>query len=318
MQKALLFLSMLALVSGMATAQDSNWLDRVVKVTGTGAPSMDDPNPARAKLMARRAAVMDAYRQLLENLMGIQIDSSTSVKDFVTEYDEINGKVQGHIRGMQAVATRYNPDGTVEVDMELRVADLFPCFEEHLYFRTPVLPGCNIFVIDCSGSMSERGYNTRFSDRWTMAVTELKKAIDNLLRNKESETEQRFGIIFFSDRIKSVYGLKKVKNQYKREAHEAIDYQRPQGATNYHDPLRQAIAWANSLPQDQVMRKTIYLLGDGEPNRGPQPYWQKIFQLAQGARGIKINVIYCGSTDVRTEANMRKLAEIGGGTFIKE
>jgi hypothetical protein len=75
-------------------------------------------NPSQ-KLMARRAALMDGYRLLLESVEGIRIDSRTTVKDFVTESDQINGQVSGFVRGIQMVDTRYLPDGTCEVDLVL-------------------------------------------------------------------------------------------------------------------------------------------------------------------------------------------------------
>lgn len=71
----------------------------------------------RQKLMARRAAIMDAYRQLLEALKGVRINSKTTVKDFVTENDEIAAATAGFLKGAQVTQTRYLSDGTCEVEM---------------------------------------------------------------------------------------------------------------------------------------------------------------------------------------------------------
>lgn len=75
------------------------------------------------KLMARRAAILDGYRQLLETLEGVRIDSSTTVKDFVTVSDEVKTAMQGYIHGAQVTSTRYLSDGTCEVDVQVELND---------------------------------------------------------------------------------------------------------------------------------------------------------------------------------------------------
>ena len=88
-------------------------------VTGTGVADESLP-PAQARLMATRAAREDAWRQLLEAAKGIQIDSTTSVRNFITQDDAIRSRVMGLIRGAQQLGEpRYLDDGSVEVDMRL-------------------------------------------------------------------------------------------------------------------------------------------------------------------------------------------------------
>jgi hypothetical protein len=79
------------------------------------------------KLMARRAAILDGYRLLLESLHGVRIDSKTTVKDFVTQDDQINAATSGFVRGAQISAARYLQDGTCEVEMYIEL-DLFVRF----------------------------------------------------------------------------------------------------------------------------------------------------------------------------------------------
>ena len=87
--------------------------------TGTGAAD-DTLPPAQRRLMALKAAQTDARRQLLEAAKGVQISSSTTVRDFITQSDVIQSKVVGIIAGAQQIGEpRYNPDGTVEVDMRI-------------------------------------------------------------------------------------------------------------------------------------------------------------------------------------------------------
>lgn len=79
----------------------------------------------QGKLMARRAAQMDAYRNMAETLEGIKIDSKTTVKDFVAESDTITASFQGIVRGVQfAPNPVYRPDGVVEITATLDVNHL--------------------------------------------------------------------------------------------------------------------------------------------------------------------------------------------------
>jgi len=87
-------------------------------VTGTGAPNPGKP-PSQGKLMAKRAAEMDARRNMLEQIKGVPIDSTTYVKDFMTQSDSIRSQIDGMIKGAQVIATRFNDDGTVEVDLQI-------------------------------------------------------------------------------------------------------------------------------------------------------------------------------------------------------
>lgn len=111
----------------------------------TAAPSTAQPGQLtqqQSRLMARRAAIADAQRQLLEMIYGVRIDSETLVRDFVTERDEIRTSLQGRLRGAQVVETRYLDDGVVEVDM---VVDL-NTVEGALGIGLPAYGGHEFFV----------------------------------------------------------------------------------------------------------------------------------------------------------------------------
>jgi hypothetical protein len=69
------------------------------------------------KLTARRTAILDGYRLLAEALQGVRLDAQTSIRDFVSERDEMNTAIEGFVRGAQIISTRCLPDGTCEIDM---------------------------------------------------------------------------------------------------------------------------------------------------------------------------------------------------------
>jgi hypothetical protein len=87
-------------------------------------PDIYRERSARARLMAQRAAEIDAYRRLAERVHGLHITASTTVRDYVTEYDQINAAVQQNLRGARVRSTAYGADGVVSVTMELTVTEL--------------------------------------------------------------------------------------------------------------------------------------------------------------------------------------------------
>lgn len=107
------------------------WAKRTVRVTGTGAVSDDHTNPGQAKIMAQRAAMVDGYRLLVEQVMGLRLTATTTVRDFVTESDEINAKVIAYIKAGQVENIRHKEDGTVEVDMSLWLGNIWQLIEAH-------------------------------------------------------------------------------------------------------------------------------------------------------------------------------------------
>ena len=64
-----------------------------------------------AKIQARRAAVVDAQRNLLESIKGVAIDSETTVENFMLKNDVIHSKVSGIIKGAQVISEEALPDG---------------------------------------------------------------------------------------------------------------------------------------------------------------------------------------------------------------
>ncbi len=80
---------------------------------------------ARGRLMAERAAKVDAYRNLAEKVKGVRITSSTYVRDFVAENDQINAALDTYIKGIRLSGPyRYLPDGIAECDVEVTIVDI--------------------------------------------------------------------------------------------------------------------------------------------------------------------------------------------------
>lgn len=97
-----------------------DWTEGIIKVKGTGAAPANMP-AGQARLMAKRAAIADGYRNLAEIINGVQVTSQTTVKNFVTESDVIYTKVEGFIKGAQVLSEKTNKDGTVEVTLAVQL-----------------------------------------------------------------------------------------------------------------------------------------------------------------------------------------------------
>ncbi len=95
------------------------------------------PQGVRAQdaLMARRAAELDAYRHLAEQIKGLRIDSRTYVKDFVAVSDTIRADTVAHIRGVTVTRIEFPPGGGIcEVEVAAGLSQIFTYVKE-LYAR---------------------------------------------------------------------------------------------------------------------------------------------------------------------------------------
>lgn len=75
------------------------------------------PTMNAKRLMAIRAARMDALRDLTEQVHGIQLSASTTVHNAVVMDDSLSAMVQGTIRGARTV--RVTPKGTDSYEVEM-------------------------------------------------------------------------------------------------------------------------------------------------------------------------------------------------------
>ncbi|MAF20947.1 MAG: hypothetical protein CMI55_04780 [Parcubacteria group bacterium] len=81
-------------------------------------------SPVQAKLMAKRAARLDALRKLAELIYGTSIDSETTVNDMVVGSDRIRAGLKILIRGAVEVDYQYYDDLSAEVTMEVETGTI--------------------------------------------------------------------------------------------------------------------------------------------------------------------------------------------------
>lgn len=100
-----------------------NWEGQLLRATGAGAPDMKAANPAQARLGAERAAKLDALRNLLEQVKGVQLSTGRTVGDAMGS-EELRARVEGVVKGFKVVNKRYYSDSGVEVDVEVPLSAL--------------------------------------------------------------------------------------------------------------------------------------------------------------------------------------------------
>jgi len=100
------------------------WASKVVTATGTGVVKEGEP-PTLARLNAERAAELDTERNPTEKVYGVHITATTTVRDYVTEHDEVSTDVKQFLAGASRVGEpKYGDDGSVEVTMQLPLESL--------------------------------------------------------------------------------------------------------------------------------------------------------------------------------------------------
>lgn len=91
------------------------------KVTGMGvAPCENMCNISQAKVMARRAAILNAYEELAEKIDGIEIKGQDSVKNMMSTDNQISANVKGLIKGAFIDKEEFK-NGIYYVTMSLKI-----------------------------------------------------------------------------------------------------------------------------------------------------------------------------------------------------
>ena len=122
-----------------------DWEKGLVIATGYGAYDLNDKHVGRSRLMALRAAEINAKRNLLETIQGVRIDSETIVENFQTKSDIIRSSMSGFIKGAKRYGEeRYQSDATVEVDVSV------PLFGEDglIHIIAPEMGFGDVAIID--------------------------------------------------------------------------------------------------------------------------------------------------------------------------
>ena len=117
-------LAVLMLVLAVCTVGTSEaaakWDGGSIRVVGLGIAPVDARGP-QAEALARRAALSDAYRQLAEQVNGVNVDAMTTIENLMLVNTTVRTHVSALIKGAAIVEEVQQRDGSYTVTIDLPV-----------------------------------------------------------------------------------------------------------------------------------------------------------------------------------------------------
>jgi hypothetical protein len=109
----------------LKTTLGNDEIDMTITAEGEGVIPKNTENEDQARLLAIRAAKMDAYRNLTEKISGITLSSGTTIGEYMTANDTIRGNVHGFIKNAQMDGPPKKIGGTYKVTLKLHLGRKF-------------------------------------------------------------------------------------------------------------------------------------------------------------------------------------------------
>lgn len=91
-----------------------------LQVTGTGVAPQNSISPAQSTALAKRAAMIDAYKLLGEKMYGVKLNGQDTVENMAITSSTVKSKVQALVRGADVVNVDCKA-GLCQVTMELKL-----------------------------------------------------------------------------------------------------------------------------------------------------------------------------------------------------
>ena len=106
----------------VSSVEGVDWQKGVITAVGRGLPPKDVVNPAQARLLAMRAAKMEAYKNLLETILKMKTPPDRGMKEYLDEKHIEITRIEGFVKGAMVVKEEYKNDGSAEVTLEVPIA----------------------------------------------------------------------------------------------------------------------------------------------------------------------------------------------------
>jgi hypothetical protein len=100
----------------LSVSTTMNWSSGMITAEGFGV-APENKREQVGKLLACRAAVTDAQRNLLEATKGVKVTVDSSISKMASQYDTVKTAVEGTIRGASILERTMVEDGTCKVVM---------------------------------------------------------------------------------------------------------------------------------------------------------------------------------------------------------
>jgi len=89
-----------------------------ISATGMGVAPRFAHSPAQAYALAKRAAMVDAYRLLAERVGGVRVEGKDTIKNMEVTSSEVRAYVRNSIKNAEIIETKFK-DGMCEVELEV-------------------------------------------------------------------------------------------------------------------------------------------------------------------------------------------------------
>ena len=89
-----------------------------ISATGMGVAPRFAHSPAQSFALAKRAALVDAYRLLAERVGGVKVEGYDTIKNMEVVRSEVRATVSNSIRNAEIIETNFK-DGMCEVQLEV-------------------------------------------------------------------------------------------------------------------------------------------------------------------------------------------------------
>lgn len=103
-----------------------DWSQRVVRARGQGAPNLDAPSVAVARLGAERLARADALRRLVSAVEAARLTEGGTAASLLAADAALRAKTDDALRLFAVVKAHYFTDGGVALDVEVSLDRLPP------------------------------------------------------------------------------------------------------------------------------------------------------------------------------------------------
>ncbi|MBP2631762.1 MAG: hypothetical protein H6Q70_2390 [Firmicutes bacterium] len=119
--KKIIILLFSLLISNTCFAIGVDWNSNTISAIGVGAAPDSVTKQGPADALARRAAVVDAYRNLASIVYGVEIENHTTVEQLAVKKDKIKTLVSGVISNARIVDEEKLDDGNYQITITMPI-----------------------------------------------------------------------------------------------------------------------------------------------------------------------------------------------------
>jgi hypothetical protein len=112
-----------------------DWSRQVAIAVGTGVPAGFATTAGQKNVTALRSARLDAARNLLELIRGVNVTSDSTMQSAMVANDQVRSSVEGSLNSIREVGQpKYFSDGSIQVRLEASLRQIIP---PDLYLGAP-------------------------------------------------------------------------------------------------------------------------------------------------------------------------------------